>query len=152
MAALQWSSWIWGIAPFGSWPFKSLITKRVKGLQGHKLHSCTHIIYCTLFVSLFCCRSEWENVQVLIVPALCVYIFILINYVLMTSEKGFNKLCFCLNRVYVQVAERDTDQDCSRSSARGGSLLSSMWKEAAPVSRCNQGESTFTVFFYGKSL
>lgn len=40
-----------------------------------------------------------------------------------------------------QLAERDPNQECGRSSTRRGSLLCSMWEEATSVSGCNEGKS-----------
>lgn len=36
--------------------------------------------------------------------------------------------------VFLQMAERDPDQDGGRSSTRGGDILCTMWEETASVS------------------
>lgn len=47
-----------------------------------------------------------------------------------------------------QLAERDPNQECGRSSTRRGSLLCSMWEEAASVSGCNEGKSKSCKTFF----
>lgn len=42
--------------------------------------------------------------------------------------------------VFAQVEKGDTHSDGGRSSSRGRYLSGTMWKEAASVSGCNEGE------------
>ena len=86
----------------------------------------------------------------------CKKSFSLNIYILMMTEYSWNNIlmiliswfirCTWFAIVFPQLAQRDQDQECGRSTWRGGLLLCTVREDTASVSLCDEGEPPI----YGK--